>query len=212
MRTVATLTALRRLLLLLLLTGAGQVRAQEAGTTDVILRTNGSEVTGRVLTISPLELRYLPPAGADTLRLAAADVFLVRYANGTREVLHPPTSSENPAAPDLLPGLSDAQRRTKGHQDAAHSYTSNGAFWGSLGATLYGGPFIGVVAPAIIAPHKIAAANLKPPYPALLADPAYGPAYREEAQHRKRGRAWGGYGVGVGVWVVLIGSIVAGLQ
>lgn len=212
MRTVIMLTALRHLLLLLLLTGAGQARAQKAGTTDVILRTDGSEVPGRVLTISPLELRYLPPAGADTLSMAATEVFLVRYANGTREVLHPPTSSENPAASDLLPGLSDAQRRTKGRQDAAQGYTSNAAFLGSLGATLYGGPLLGVVAPAIIAPHTIAPANLKAPYPGLLADPAYGYAYREEAQHRKRSRAWGGYGVGVGVWVVLIGSIVAGLQ
>ena len=212
MRTVATRTALRRLLLLLLLTGVGQARAQVAGTSDVILRTDGREVPGRVLTISPLTLSYLPPAGADTLRLATADVFLVRYANGTREVLHPAASTEKPPVSDLLPGLSDAQRRTKGRQDAARNYASSGPFWGSLGATLYGGPLLGMVAPAIIAPHAIAPANLKTPYPALLADPAYGPAYRAEAQHRKRGRAWGGYGVGVGVWVVLIGSLVAGLQ
>ena len=84
------------LLLLLLLAGVGQARAQMAGTTDVILRTDGSEVPGRVLTISPLVLRYLPPAGADTLRLATADVFLVRYANGAREILHPAAATEKP--------------------------------------------------------------------------------------------------------------------
>lgn len=212
MNTVVTRTTLRRLLLLLLLVGAGQARAQEAATTDVILRTDGSEVPGRVLTITPLELRYLPPASTDTLHLAATDVFLVRYANGTREVLHAPTSTENPEALDLLPGLSDAQRRTKARQDAARSYTSNGPFWGSLGATLYGGPLLGVVAPVSIASHPIAPANLQAPQPELLADPAYGPAYRDEAQHRKRGRAWGGYGIGVGAWVLLIGIIVAGVQ
>lgn len=211
MNTVATPTA-RRLLLLLLLAGAGQARAQEARKTDIILRTDGSEIPGRVLSITPLELRYLPPARTDTLRLATTSVFLVRYANGTHEVLHPLTSTEKPPAPDLLPGLSDAQRRSKGRQDAARSYTTNGPFWGALGATLYGGPLLGVVAPVSIAPHPIAVANLQAPHPALLADPAYGPAYRAEAQHRKRGRAWGGYGVGVGVWVVLISSIVAGLQ
>lgn len=160
MNTIATRTAVRRLLLLLLMAGTGPARAQIAATTDIILRTDGSEVPGRVLTISPLELRYLPPASADTLRLAATDVFLVRYANGTREVLHPPTSTENPTVLDLLPDLSDAQRRTKGRQDAARCYTSNGAFWGSLGATLYGGPLLGVVAPVSITPHPIAPANL----------------------------------------------------
>ncbi|MBU6120110.1 hypothetical protein [Hymenobacter siberiensis] len=210
MRTIAKPTALWHLLLLLLLAGVGQARAQAAGTTDVILCADGSEVPGRVLTISPLALTYLPPAGTDTLRLATADVFLVRYANGTREVLHPAPATEKPLTSDLLPGLSDAQRRTKGRQDAARSYTSGGPFWGSLAATLYGGLFLGVMAPAIMAPHAIAAANLKAPDPGLLADPAYSHAYREEAQHRKRGRAWGGYSVGAGLWIVLLGSLVAG--
>ncbi|MGY3091223.1 hypothetical protein ACVWYF_004289 [Hymenobacter sp. UYAg731] len=210
MRTAVTLPALRRLLLpALLVAGMGPARAQAAGTTDVILRTDGREVPGRVLTISPLTLRYLPPTGADTLQLATADVFLVRYANGTREVLHPAASTEQPPAPDLLPDLSEAQRRTKGRQDAARSYTSSGPFWGSLGATLYGGPLLGVVAPVSIAPHPIVAANLRAPHPELLADPAYGPAYRAEAQRRKRDRAWGGYVTGVGVWVVVLGSIIA---
>ena len=189
----------------------GQARAQAPGP-DVILRTDGREVPGRVLTISPLMLTYLPPAGADTLRLATADVFLVRYANGTREVLHPiAAATGKPPVPDPLPNLSDAQRRAKGRQDAARGYTGSGPFWGSLGATLYGGPLLGVVAPVSIAPHPIAVANLGAPRLALLADPAYGPAYRQEAQRRKRDRTWAGYGVGVGVWVVLIGSIVTGL-
>ena len=212
MRSVATPTALCRLLLLLvLLAGAGQARAQEAAPTDVILRTDGREVPGRVLTISPLALTYLPPTGTDTLRLANADVFLVRYANGTHEVLNPMTSTDESLAPDLLPGLSDAQRRAQGRQDAARSYTSSGPFWGSLSAGLYGGPLLGLIAPATVAPHSIARANLNAPHPELLADPAYGRAYREEAQRRKRGRAWGGYGVGMGAWLVLVSSLVSGL-
>ena len=216
MRRVATPTGLRRLRLLLLVLVAvaatGPARAQATGTTDIILRTDGSEIPGRVLSISPLLLRYLPTADADTLRLATADVFLVRYANGTREVLHPVAASETPPAPGSLAGLSDAQRRAKGRQEAARSYTTSGPFWASLGATLYGGPVLGLVAPAVIAPHAITPANLNAPRPDLLADPAYGPAYRAEAQRRKRSRAWGGYGVGVGAWVMLIGSLVAGFQ
>lgn len=210
--TTAPATRRALLLVLLLLAGVSQARAQAARTTDVILCTDGREVPGRVLTISPLALTYRPAAGTDTLRLALAEVFLVRYANGTREVLHPAALPETPQAPDLLPGLSEAQRRTQGRQDAARSYAGHGPFWGSLGATLYGGPLLGALAPALIAPRAVVAAHLDAPRPALLADPAYGQAYRAEAQRRKRGRAWGGYGVGVGLWVVLIGSLVAGLE
>ena len=72
----------------------GPAETQPARTTDVILRTDGSEIPGRMLAISPLELRYLPPTGADTLRLTTTEVFLVRCANGTRELLHPLTPSQ----------------------------------------------------------------------------------------------------------------------
>ncbi|WP_210513698.1 hypothetical protein [Hymenobacter terricola] len=198
---------IRLLLLVLLAAGASPARAQTPAT-DVILRTDGTEVSGRVLTITPLELRYLPPTGADTLPLAVADVFLVRYANGTREVLHPAPANA-PTAPGPLPGLSETGRRTLAQRDATHGYTDHAAFWGSLGATLYGGPVFGLVAPAVIAPHRVAERNLGAPHPALLADAFYGEAYRQEAQRRKRGRAWAGYGVGTAAWVVLFASLLA---
>lgn len=199
------------LLLLLLLRLAPAATQAPAAPTDVLLRTDGTEVPGRVLTITPLEVRYLPPAGADTLRLPVADVFLVRYANGTREMLHPvaPAAAAPQLSNDLLPGLSDAQRRALARRDASRGYTDRGPFWGALGATLYGGPLLGIVGPACIAPHAVAAHQLGAPRPELLTDPAYNDAYRSEAQHRKRGRAWGGYGVGVGVWVLLIGALAA---
>lgn len=204
---ISPLTVMKRVLLACLLLGAPGLGQAQSTTTDVILRTDGSEVPGRVLTITPLEVRYVPPAGADTLRLATADIFLVRYANGTREVLHPATPAGPTQSPDLLPGLSQAQRRALARQAAARGYTSQGPFWGSLGATLYAGPLLGVVAPAVIAPHPVATYRLGAPHPELLADPAYGDAYRQEAQRRKRGRAWGGYGAGTAIWVVLIAAI-----
>ncbi|WP_201985829.1 hypothetical protein [Hymenobacter rubidus] len=190
----------RFLLLLLLLAWASQSWAQ-APATDVMLRTDGNEVVGRVVAITPLQVRYLPPAGADTLHLAATDVFLIRYANGTREVLH--------SAAPAKTSLSDAQWRALARRDAGRNYTDHGAFWGSLGATLYGGPLLGLVAPAVIAPHAIATHNLRTPHPELLAEPAYNQAYRKEAQHHKRGRAWAGYGVGTLAWVVLMGALAS---
>ena len=197
--------------LLLLLACASRLALAQAQAPDIMLRTDGSEVPGRVLSITPLELRYLPPTGGDTLRLAVADVFLVRYANGTREVLHPAPSSPAPStASDLLPGLSESQRRNLGRQTATRAYTDTGPFWGALGASLYGGPLLGLVAPGVMASHTVSVAHLKAPRPELLADPAYGSAYRKEAQKRKRGRAWGGYALGATGWLVLIGALTVG--
>lgn len=200
------LQAMPRFLIFLLLVGIQQAHAQHAPT-DVILRTDGNELAGHVLTISPLEVSYLPPAGADTLRLAAADVFLVRYANGTREVLHPIATSAGSDKADLLPDMNDLHRRMLGQQDARRNYSSHAPFWCSLGATLYAGPLVGLLAPAIIAPNRVAERNLNAPRPELLQDPIYNNAYRQEAHRRKRGRAWAGYGVGAGVWLVVIGAL-----
>ena len=178
---------------------AGPALAQ----TDTILRSDGSEVRGRVLTISPLALTYVPVLAADTLRLAATDVFLVRYANGTREVLHPVAPN---AATDLLPGLSETERRALGRRDANHSYRSSGPFWGSLAAAFGTGPLLGLLAPALIAGRPVAGNHLGAPQPILLTEPTYGMAYHKEAQRLKRSRAWAGYAVGTGILLVLLAS------
>ena len=206
----------RFLLLLLLLASAGRAGAQSAASTDVILRTDGTEVPGRVVTITPLELRYLPPASADTVRLASADtvrlasadVFLVRYANGTREVMHP-LGPAPITAPGPLADLSEAQRRTLAQRDADHGYTGRSPFWGTFAASVYGGPLLGWIAPVVIAPKPVAARNLGAPHPERLADPVYNQAYLHEVQRRKRHQTWAGYGTGMAVWVLLVGTLAA---
>ena len=193
------------LLVLLALLSALAAHAQ----TDVILRTNGDEVAGKVLSISPLEVRYVPAALAtDTLRLAATDVFLIRYANGTRELLQAAAPMpKRPAAStptDLLPSLSQEERRRLGRTDAAANYHNKAAFWGSLGSSLVGGPMLGLVAPAIISTESIHTTQLAAPQPNLLTDPAYNAAYRQEAQRTKRRQAWSGYGTGAAAWLMII--------
>ena len=188
---------------------------------DVILRLDGTEIPGRVLIITPTELRYLPlpatstaapPPAADTLRLAVADVFLVRYANGTREVInHPAPAASADTSGQQLVGLSAAQRASRGQRDARRYYTNSGAFWGSFGSTVYAGPLFGVVAPAVIGSAPVRPQNLRAPQPLLLRDADYARGYQQQANRTKRGRAWSGYGVATGLYVVLIVAVLASL-
>lgn len=205
-----------RLLLLLAaaLCALPPARAQAPVRPDTILRLDGEEVRGRVLVLTPTALRYLPaaPAAPDTLTLPVAEVFLVRYANGTRELLHPAAGPPAPdGPPDLLPGLSPGQRLAYGRRDALGHYTDHGPYWGTLGATLYAGPLFGVIAPAIISGKEVKAENFRAPAPALLADPDYRRGYQEQANRSKRQRAWGGYGTGAGIYVALFALLVGSL-
>ena len=190
------------------------VSTQSGAATDVIVRTNGDELPARVLRITPQLVRYLPlpPApdslgratAADTLQLAAADVFMVRFANGTREVLR-----AAPAPGTSLVGLSTAQRTALGRQDSRKYYKPDkGVFWGTFGATVatfYAGPVVGG-AIALTPPKRH---NLNAPQPDLLNDPAYYDGYRQQAQNRKLGKAAAGLGVGVGTLAVLTTVLIA---
>lgn len=205
----------------LLLTGptshAQQPTAPAAS--DVLLLSNGQELSGQVLTISPTELTYRPApvAGAtllsDTVRLPVASVFMVRYANGTREVLaqlHPAAPASQPDPTPLpLRNLAEMQRQALGRRDALVYYQHSGPFWGSFGASIYLGPLLGLASTAGIANSPVKPINLNAPQPALLADPGYRLGYQQQANQLKRRRTWGGYCLATGLYVLLVGVAVS---
>ena len=187
--------------LFLLLSVASAAHAQ-----DVILFTNGQELSARVLTIAPERITYLLPAApTDTLFVLTPDVFMVRYANGTKELLHTATVM---AAPAPTP----EQFRVQGENDAIKYFKAPGAFWGTFAATLVTTPVYylgGIAAGAGIAASKPKLSNMKVPDKALLQNPSYVSGYQKQAQRKKLGKAAAGFGVGVGASVVAVVVIIA---
>ncbi|KAA9333232.1 hypothetical protein F0P96_09650 [Hymenobacter busanensis] len=209
-------------LLLLLLSATGQAQELPSATSpvDVILRNDGQEIPARVLVVTPTQIRYLALADSarrptDTLDMARPEVFLVRYANGTKELMNP--AAETPAPENTLVGLTATQRQQKGRADARKYYKpSKGVFWGTFGATYAGalivvGPLAGIgtgVALGVTPPKR---ENLHAPQPELLNDADYYTGYRKQAQGRKAGKAAAGFGVALGSQVVLLIVILAAL-
>lgn len=180
---------------------AGPALAQ----TDTIVRTNGDEVPGRVLTISPLVISYT--AGADTVRVPTASVFMIRYANGTKEVIaRLTTSSEAATGPE---GLTNSQLAVRGQADARAGYRARDVLAGAAAATFFCGPVLGLIPTATIASTPVKARNLGTPAPALLPNSNYAASYYQQANAIKRQQAWKGYGIGVGLQVLLIGMLLS---
>ncbi|GAA4368104.1 hypothetical protein GCM10023185_40550 [Hymenobacter saemangeumensis] len=178
--------ALALLLLCLPLIGKAQ---------DVIVTNDGAELTARVLTITPAHISYIPTAATDTMSLASATVFMIRYANGAKEVLAPV------ASPDPKPAsssLSAQAMETQGRIDAGRYYHAQGTFWGSYATTLISTPVLfvggvaGTLACGMVAPKE---KNLQVPNAALLSNPDYMRGYRSRAAKKKFGTAVMGFGM-----------------
>lgn len=164
---------------------------------DVILRTSGEELPAKVVRITPDQVVYM--TGTDTLQMPAAEVFLIRYANGTKEVL---TKS---AAVATEPTMTPQQAEQLGRTDARQLFKAKGAFWGTCGATFltmsaYG--LGGVATGAAIAATPPKAKNIIPSRPELLQNPDYVRGYLKQAQNKKLGKAAAGFGVGAGAALV----------
>lgn len=201
----------------LLLTTRPAMAQQPTPTPDVLLLTTGQEVRGRVLTITPTELTYRPAPDStttaerpDTLRLPVNSVFLVRYANGTRAVLTPAAPASDTAQSPLL-GLNAEQRRQLGAQDARRYYHQSGPFWGAFASAVAITPVYGAVPTACISLRHVAAHNLMAPHPELLQDQAYANGYQQQANRKKAGRTWAGYGVGSAAYLAFFAVILIGL-
>jgi hypothetical protein len=201
---------MRLLLFTLPLLSSQLTQAQSVARPDVLLLINGDEIPGRVLAVSSTSISYCALNRPDTLRFDTDAVFLIRYANGSREAMRGNWTAPAllpPPAPDVLAGLSPTQRRALGLRDARRCYTSRSSFWISAGAGLQGGPLLGALGPAIVTAHTVADSKLQAPQPARLADPSYRAAYQQEVRRMRRGRAWGGYALGTAAWLLLLSAL-----
>ncbi|QIL76202.1 hypothetical protein [Hymenobacter sp. HDW8] len=193
-----------RLFLLTYLLLCSALRAQAQ---DTILRRNGDEIKVHVLAITPTEVSYVPstePPSSDTLFMQAAEVFLIRYANGTKELISKPESAS-------VLGRTPEEMTTQGREDARKHFKAPGAFWGTFGATAISIPVLGglggVAAGAAIAASPPNDKNLIVPDKTLLNDPNYARGYEKQAQRKKLGNAAAGFGVGLisgaAIWITI---------
>lgn len=75
---------------------------------DTLTKTNGDEVQAKILEVTPLEIKYKRTDNPDgpLIVVRRADVFMVRYANGTKELLNPAANAPAaPARPQQFPAV-----------------------------------------------------------------------------------------------------------
>ena len=182
------------LLILLAVLGAQLVMAQ-----DVIVKINGEELQARVLEITTTDVMYLSADTTDTLnyRIAKTEVFMIRFANGTKEVFQENLPGTVAATATIVdPALMYEQ----GRQDARLHYNGTGAMLGSAASVFVAGP----VGPIIIGAVKPRAKNNNMLQPDLAQNPDYKRGYEKQAHNRKIGKAALGFGIGTGASIMYL--------
>jgi hypothetical protein len=179
---------------------------QNAFAQDVIVKLNGEEQTGLVTEITLQDIYYQSSDSTNTTiqRIAKADVFMVRFANGTKEVFiqNLPESQMEPLA-----AKSPEQMYQIGRDDAKRLYKGNGALWGSV-ACVFAFPY-GLAGTAAIGFTKPKVQNNPVSDRSYLSNPYYVKGYERQAHKKKTGKVLAGTGIGVVSVAALIVGVVA---
>ncbi len=165
---------------------------------DTIVKRNGDEVLARVVEINLEGIMYQHPDSVEGIlyQIPKSEVFMVRYANGTKEMMAETVSPQSLAAP-----ATPTQMYELGRKDAETLYKGKGAMWGSAASSfmfpygLAGSVIIGAVPPKA-ANHPVS--NIS-----YLSDPDYVRGYEDRAKKRKLGKAAAGAGIGFGAFTVV---------
>lgn len=176
---------------------------QAAFAQDVIIKVSGDEIKANVLEITLTQIIYSLPDTTlnEKHSILKSEVFMVRFANGTKEVFQ-----EN--LPLISETADPAAMYLRGQQDARLYYKGEGALWGAAATMILVGP----AGPVVIGAVKPKAHRNVVPSHALLADVNYVRGYEKQAHKRKIGKAAVGAGIGTGIMVAFLVIALAGMQ
>lgn len=170
---------------------------------DVIINNTGDEIQAKVLEITSSEIKYKRYDNLDgpTITIAKSEVLLIKYENGSKDVF------QNQADGNSSTSIQTAKEdlRMKGMRDAERYYTgqNSGAGW-TAAATILTTPVIGLIPAAAVSSAEPSDRNLNYPDAKLMENYEYSQAYKEQAHKTKKKKVWTSYGIGSGVWLLLI--------
>lgn len=182
---------------------------------DLITRKTGEDIQAKVLEISTTEVKYkrFDNQMGPTYILPIADILMIRYENGTKDLFNQTTAGQTAPAPAATVQADSAARgigdlRMRGEQDAEEYYfgKQSGSGWTAF-ITVLTSPLIGLIPAAACASTEPQDKNLSYPNPELMKEYDYKNAYTQKAHKMKKRQVWSGYGIGSVFWLVLVLAI-----
>lgn len=159
---------------------------------DIIVKISGDELPVKITEITLNDIVYKHPdsLSGQPRTIPKKEVFMVKYANGAKEVITTMDVEPAGALPEERPEI----MYQRGKTDARIYYKGAGTLWGSAAASLL--PPYGYVVPLGLMLTKPKIANSTVPDMRLLQNKDYVKGFEKQAHNRKIGKALAGMGIG----------------
>ena len=168
---------------------------------DVITKKSGEDIQAKILEVAQNEIKYkkFDNQNGPSFSIAKSDILIVRYQNGTKDVFSDATKSTETTT------VSSIDMRAKALQDAMTNYKGkkSGAGW-TAATSIVLSPILGLIPAIACSSSEPNEDNLNYMDSELMKDNTYNQAYREQAHKTKKKKIWTNYGIGSGVWLLLI--------
>lgn len=171
---------------------------------DLITLKNGTDIQAKITEVGTTEIRYKKFDNVDgpVFIINKAEVLMVRHENGAKDIFNEPlaqntnnTGSGNRFSDSFVKGKGDAEQYYRGR--------NSGAIWSGAATAIFS-PLLGWIPSLACATYEPKDENLNYPDYNLMQDMDYRKAYIERSHKTKKRKIWTSYGVGSGVWLVLI--------
>jgi len=181
---------------------------------DIITKKNGDDIKAKVIEVNQNEIKYKSFSNPDgpLFVIYKSDVLLIRYENGSKDIFSESNSSNNTSNASVITSTSSNSNNTssndmriRGKQDAMVSYKGkrSGAGW-TCATSIVLSPLFGLIPAAACSASEPAEENLNYRDAELMKNNDYNTAYTNQAHKTKRKKVWTNYGIGSGVWLILV--------
>lgn len=183
----------------ILLTLASLLSCGYSFSQDSITKKNGDDIQAKVIEVGSSEIKYkkFDNLEGPVFTIPKADVLLVRYQNGSKDIFTEETKTVNSAP-------SATEYYSHGQADASKYYQGyTGAGTGTLITGLLS-PLVGLIPAVACSSAQPKDFNLDYPDPELMKNPDYYQGYVKKARKIKSGKVWKNWGIAFGVNVVAV--------
>lgn len=176
---------------------------------DIIIKVNGEEIKSKILEVNQGEIKYKKHANTNgpTYTIPKSEIFMIKYENGEKDIFNESTkrvqNSEEVTTEEEL--------YSKGKEDAITNYKGNkSGAGGTMATAILTSPLIGLIPAVIVTTNEPANENLMYPNSSLMKKEQYRKGYTEQAFKIKKKKVWTAFGIGSGIWAVIVLLLTSG--